>query len=228
MKYLALAAPYLFSTTAYGAILPQPPSQHTLSLAPTVKVPVVLGVMSQCPDAILCESVFNDVIQEAGDKIDLSLTFIGVTNSSDPDFGVTCKHGPAECAGNVHELCAQKYEPFAKWWRFVLCQNSQNERSKIGTPGVTLGCAAQAGIDWTASAGVCAGPNGAANGEEGLRLLRESVEVTKSLNITKSCTIIINSKQVCIRDSTWYSCEGGHRVVDFVRQIEEEYEKLND
>ena len=42
-----------------------------------VKVPVVLGVMSRCPDALLCESVFDDVLKEVLEKIDLSLTFVG-------------------------------------------------------------------------------------------------------------------------------------------------------
>lgn len=42
-----------------------------------LKVPVVLGVMSACPDAIVCESVFDRVLQQVGDKVDLSLTFLG-------------------------------------------------------------------------------------------------------------------------------------------------------
>lgn len=42
-----------------------------------VKVPVTLGVMSKCPDALLCESVFDKVIPQVENKIDLSLTFIG-------------------------------------------------------------------------------------------------------------------------------------------------------
>ena len=41
-----------------------------------VKVPVQLGVMSQCPDALLCESVFNDVLNYASDKMELSLVYI--------------------------------------------------------------------------------------------------------------------------------------------------------
>lgn len=52
----------------------QTPLRYT---AEDIKVPVVLGVMSQCPDAILCESVFDKVLQKVGDKIDLSLTFLG-------------------------------------------------------------------------------------------------------------------------------------------------------
>jgi hypothetical protein len=48
---------------------------HT-AFSEDVKVPVVLGVMSRCPDAILCESVFNRVLQRAGNKVDISLSFI--------------------------------------------------------------------------------------------------------------------------------------------------------
>ena len=41
------------------------------------KVPVVLGVMSRCPDAQLCESVFEQVLRKVNEKVDISLTFIG-------------------------------------------------------------------------------------------------------------------------------------------------------
>jgi hypothetical protein len=41
------------------------------------KVPVILGVMSQCPDALYCEAVFDKVLHQVGEIIDLSLTFIG-------------------------------------------------------------------------------------------------------------------------------------------------------
>lgn len=40
------------------------------------RVPVQLGVMSKCPDALLCESTFNAVIEKVGDKIDMSLVYI--------------------------------------------------------------------------------------------------------------------------------------------------------
>jgi hypothetical protein len=51
------------------------------------------------------------------------LTFDNVAqrlNASEPDWGVVCKHGPDECAGNVQELCAAKYAP-SQWWDFVQC-----------------------------------------------------------------------------------------------------------
>lgn len=40
------------------------------------KVPVMLGVMSRCPDAVLCEAVFDQVLKKVGHKVDLSLTFV--------------------------------------------------------------------------------------------------------------------------------------------------------
>jgi hypothetical protein len=41
-----------------------------------IKVPAVLGVMSACPDALLCESIFDRVLKVVSDKVDLSLSFI--------------------------------------------------------------------------------------------------------------------------------------------------------
>ncbi|KAG1754030.1 uncharacterized protein EDB91DRAFT_1101266 [Suillus paluster] len=190
-----------------------------------VKVPVVLGVMSRCPDAILCESVFDRVLQRVGDKVDISLSFIAQPNNSEPLYGVTCMHGREECAGNVQELCAAKYHPISEWWPFVQCQNFQG-RENIGTPETALNCAKAAGINWEdGKAGQCAGGDG--RGTEGIHLLQQSVKDSIAAEIQKSCTVIINGRQVCIRDGTWYECEGGHSPADFIRQINEEYDRLN-
>lgn len=41
------------------------------------RVPITLGVMSRCPDALTCEAVFDDVLRRVGyEKVDLALTFI--------------------------------------------------------------------------------------------------------------------------------------------------------
>lgn len=45
-------------------------------VADDIKVPVVLGVMSRCPDALLCESVFDQVLKKTSNKVDFSLTYI--------------------------------------------------------------------------------------------------------------------------------------------------------
>lgn len=105
------------------------------------------------------------------------------SDSSDSEFGVKCLHGPDECAGNVQQLCAAKYAPAVNWWEFVQCQNFQG-REKIGTPEVALNCAKTAGIDWEYSGvGECSGMDGSGRGEEGVRLLQESVNTTQRRSI---------------------------------------------
>ncbi|KAJ7047381.1 hypothetical protein C8F04DRAFT_936682 [Mycena alexandri] len=218
----------LFSVlTASGAV---PPLAHVESLqsvfrSDAVRVPVELGVMSRCPDALLCEPIFDAVLQKVGEKVDLELVYVAKINSTDSDFGVTCLHGPGECAGNVQQLCAAKYS--TRWWDFVRCQNARG-RYQVGLPEVALECAETVGIDWEGSGvGECAGSDGSGKGEEGVELLRASTLRGKALGIEKSCTVLINHKKVCIHDGTWKECEGGHGVDDFVRQINSEYERLN-
>ncbi|KAJ7498933.1 hypothetical protein FB451DRAFT_16774 [Mycena latifolia] len=146
-------------------------------------------------------------------------------NSTEPDFGITCMHGPGECAGNVQQLCAAKYSN--KWWEFVRCQNNQG-RFQVGLPDVALQCAKTVGIDWeTSGLGDCAGVDGSGTGSEGIALLRRSLLRGKALGIEKSCTVLINHKKVCVHDETWKECQGGHGVDDFVQQINSEYERIN-
>ncbi|THH11935.1 hypothetical protein EW145_g318 [Phellinidium pouzarii] len=139
-----------------------------------VKVPVTLGVMSRCPDALLCETVFDKVLPQVNDRINLTLSFIGQIDASEPDFGVTCLHGPLECAGNVHELCASNHLDQKQWWSYLKCLNF-NGRGKIGEPETALKCAETAKFDWTESGvGDCAGQDGSGKAEEGISLLQES------------------------------------------------------
>lgn len=49
-------------------------SQHTFDSG--FKVPVELGVMSRCPDATLCENLFDRVLQKVSDKMDLTLRYV--------------------------------------------------------------------------------------------------------------------------------------------------------
>lgn len=77
---LALASSALASASANARLM-----LHVQEFTPEVplmadgdvKVPVTLGVMSRCPDAILCESVFDKVLARVGDKVQMSLSFIG-------------------------------------------------------------------------------------------------------------------------------------------------------
>ena len=78
--YLCLS---LISTVATAIGLPGPVFQlqnsvqfHAIAPFDDVKVPVQLGVMSRCPDALLCEAVWNDVLKKVADKVHLSLVYI--------------------------------------------------------------------------------------------------------------------------------------------------------
>lgn len=44
---------------------------------------------------------------------------------------------------------------------------------------------------------------------------------------SNSCTVLISGKVRCIRDSEWKQCDEGYETEDFIRTIDEEYEKLN-
>ena len=67
----------LFSTVIATGFIPfRVQYQNALQTVPDTKVPVQLGVMSRCPDALLCESVFNEVLNRVVDKVDLSLIYI--------------------------------------------------------------------------------------------------------------------------------------------------------
>ena len=76
--FLATSITRVFSTPALDSAVG---SQFPISLTPVldnhVRVPVLLGVMSRCPDALLCESVFDGVLKHTWDIVDISLSFIG-------------------------------------------------------------------------------------------------------------------------------------------------------
>lgn len=51
-----------------------------------IKVPLALAVMSRCPDGILCETVFDEVLETVRDIVNLELIYVGksvrwITNS---------------------------------------------------------------------------------------------------------------------------------------------------
>ncbi len=74
-----LLAGLLSLNAVRAAFTPALGEQRVLNVeqsADDVKVPVVLGVMSRCPDALLCESVFDQVLKRVGDRANMSLSFI--------------------------------------------------------------------------------------------------------------------------------------------------------
>lgn len=69
----------LVQTTVLGLYLLTFRMQNLLPWDPSsndVKVPVHLGVMSRCPDALYCEKIFDNVLKKVEKIVDLSLIYI--------------------------------------------------------------------------------------------------------------------------------------------------------
>ena len=65
------------------------------ALAQTAPVRVDLFVMSKCPDAEVCEDMYDGVVAEVGSIIDLHVNYIASINAS-TETGFTCMHGQSE------------------------------------------------------------------------------------------------------------------------------------
>jgi hypothetical protein len=76
-------------------------------------VPLKIHIMSQCPDAAAdCVSqLISPALPEIANITAFTLSFIG----SATDSGVTCKHGPAECDGNMLNLCGAHLSTQRYW-----------------------------------------------------------------------------------------------------------------
>ena len=70
-------------------------------------VRVDLYVMARCPDAQRAEARFDDVLARVADLVDLRTVYIA--DATGPQ--TVCKHGAQECAGDIQQLCAQRYRP---------------------------------------------------------------------------------------------------------------------
>ncbi|KAJ8522982.1 hypothetical protein ONZ45_g458 [Pleurotus djamor] len=159
------------------------------------------------------------------DEVKMNQVHNEMIDPEDQRYGISCLHGPLECAGNIQQLCVAKHTTPQSWWDFVQCQNFNGR------------------FEWSDVAG-CAGEDTSGRTTEGIQLLKESVLLGQELGIrydftmrlkfrlvypsSKSCTVLINKKPVCIHDETWKECEAGHEAQDFVRQIEDEYARLNE
>lgn len=73
--HLRLLLPLLLTPAlALPSFLLQP---STPDLSTSTPVPVILGVMSKCPDAELCETVWDHVLDRVGGLVDMKLVYIG-------------------------------------------------------------------------------------------------------------------------------------------------------
>ncbi len=130
-------------------------------------------------------------------------------------------HGPAECLGNIIQLCAAKLYADPKiYLGFANCMTS--DYKEIPERSLVEDCALDSGVDFQ-KLNSCISDEG-----EGMDLLRASVERSHQKHVTKSCTIRLDGKVRCIRDGgEWYDCPGGSNVTDLVSDIKDLYDDLN-
>jgi hypothetical protein len=64
----------LISSVAAGPLAAQEPL--SIPRIDDDKVPVDLGVVSRCPDALVCESIFNQVLPKVLDIVDVRLGYV--------------------------------------------------------------------------------------------------------------------------------------------------------
>ncbi|CAO3636709.1 unnamed protein product [Cunninghamella blakesleeana] len=178
-------------------------------------VPVDLFVISKCPDAVYCENVFNQVLHIVKVPVRLDINYIAEFSPNQP-YQHICKHGESECLGNIQQLCYHNvYPKVNQWFQFNLCLNKHYRMIGLNN-SLAKSCAYQLNTLYEPV-------EKCTQSELGASLLIESAQKTKALQVSKSCTIFIDNKLRCIHDSSWKDCEGGYRVEDFVRSIEEAY-----
>ncbi|BFZ62502.1 hypothetical protein YB2330_003599 [Saitoella coloradoensis] len=235
LRTLALAlALFLLSLLTLSSILqynnislPHPLSSWRNPMAEAVvdthkRVEVRLNVMSQCPDARDCEEVFAGVVEKGAYMIDFHIDYIAAL-SRPPTTDITCKHGPSECLGNIQQLCfSQSYpNPHLYLLPFILCQNLN--QSQIPQNGI--GCFDFLNLDltkWEQEIVPCV------EGGEGLGLLINSARGVQERNVTRSCTVEVGGRKVCVRDGgEWKDCEVEPSMEGFLELIGKEYEELN-
>ena len=171
---------------------------------------------SKCPDARDC---LNDLIlptmANISSHVSFALSYIGTIDSS--DGGVSCKHGPSECMGNIIQLCAAGLSPSPNiYLGFATCLT--NEYDSIPDEEFVRGCALEHDVDFD-KLNECASRDDGAYGQD---LLRASVNRTSEAGVKFSCTVRLNEEVRCIRDGgQWKDCQGGSRPKDLIRDIEE-------
>jgi hypothetical protein len=132
---------------------------------------------------------------------------------------VACKHGPAECLGNIIELCAQRLYPEPKTYLgFVMCLTKDYE--EIPQRSLIEDCALEHAIDFQ-TLNECATKD---DGAFGIDMLRGSVQRSANAGVTKSCTVRLNEQIYCVRDDgDWTECPSGPGVHDLVIAVEKLY-----
>jgi len=163
-------------------------------------VKVELFVMAKCPYGVQAENAFKDVVEKFGGDVDFKVEYIG---NQGPDGAFNSLHGPTEVAGDLYQVCAQKYS--AKWFDTILCQNKSVQQVDTNWEA----CGQEAGIPADAIGKVTA----CAQGQEGKDLLAASFKRATDKGVRGSPTIYIGGQEY----------QGGRKASDFMKGICQAY-----
>ncbi|RHZ47167.1 GILT family protein [Aspergillus thermomutatus] len=210
------------------------------------KVPLEVHIMSKCPDARDClQKLVVPAMEQTSDKVDFGLSFIASVSNKSTD--VVCKHGPAECIGDMLILCAanlpfppkgqsMRRTPTIRSLGFANCLISSYE--KIPERSFVEQCALEHGIDFDAL-NECASQQDDDPGHDGgdkdplsgIALLRKSALHSEALGVSTSCTVRLDEHVWCVRDGdVWRDCAKGGRgsqVPVFVEEIKKLWKERN-
>lgn len=171
-------------------------------------VNVEFFVMSKCPDAHKCETLFAPALLKLSSIINFTLSFIAYESGSKE---IECMHGADECLGNKQQLCVQHLYPQATFIRFLQCQAKHID----DIPNNGKKCAqdvADGRLKWP-EVDTCVKSSQAND------LFHRSLERTRAASAKKSCTMHLNGKFWCMHDGSWYGCSDGHDEKSFIKAI---------
>jgi len=210
--FLAASVVFCVCFAAMGSRIE--PQLREIVAAKGDKVLIDLFVMSKCPDARRCETVFADVLKTTHQIAHVRTSYIA---SYDGPNKIVCKHGPEECEGDSQQLCAYEYTPadgnYFNFVSFLTCLN--RNFTGIGDPDLADSCLSEAGYLGNDQAKIRA-----CFKSKGHTLLKRSVDFTLASHITTSCTIHINGVHRCVYDGGQIlDCPGGGSAADFINTI---------
>jgi len=191
-------------------------STDSMTIISDRPVHVDFFVMSKCPDARKCETLFAPTLLKLSSIINFTISYIAYETKPNQ---IECMHGPEECLGNKQQLCVQNMCSQTTLIKFLQCQS----RSIENIPNNGEQCVNEASdgtLKWS-DIDICIKSNKADE------LFHKSLEKTRSASAKKSCTIHLNGKFWCMHDGTWYGCTEGRDEKSFIKAICSRYNGLN-
>jgi len=187
-----------------------------ISVASNSPVRVDFFVMSKCPDARKCETLFAPSLLKLSSIINFTVSFIAYESKPNE---IECMHGVGECLGNKQQLCVQSMCSQTTLIKFLQCQSKQLDN----IPNNGEQCVNEASdgtLKWT-DIDACV------KSHKANLLFHNSLEKTRSASAKKSCTIHLNGQFWCMHDGSWYGCTEGHNENNFIKAICSRYNGPN-